>query len=75
MIRERNSRTYYRGSVTYHAAATLLAACLSPWLALPFAAYLTRAIVLPGRGLKVAAVGAVEIAGSAALLASLLLVF
>lgn len=30
MIRERSSRTYYRGSVTYHAAATALAACLSP---------------------------------------------
>ncbi len=75
MIRERNSRTYYRGSVTYHAAATALAACLSPWLALPFAAYLARAVALPGRGLKVAVVGAVEIVGSAALLASLLLLF
>lgn len=75
MIRERNSRTYYRGSVTYHAAATALAACLSPWLALPFAAYLARAIALPGRGLKVPLVGAVELACSAALLASLLLLF
>ncbi|WP_371617802.1 YwiC-like family protein [Streptomyces sp. NBC_00454] len=76
MIRERNSRTYYRGSVAHHAAALALsAAFLSPWLALPFGAYLARAIALPGRGLKVPLVGAVEIACSTALLASLLLLF
>lgn len=51
MIRERNSRAYRTGSVAYHAVA-LAAACLSPWLALPFAGYLTRAAALPGRGLK-----------------------
>lgn len=75
MIRERNSRTYYRGSVTYHAAAVALAALLSPWLAIPFAAYLARAAALPGRGVRVPVVGAVELAASAALLASLLLIF
>ncbi|MGW6705680.1 YwiC-like family protein [Streptomyces sp. NPDC054956] len=75
MIRERDSRTYHRGSVAYHAAALALAACLSPWLAIPFAAYLARAAVLPGRGVKVPVVGAIEIAGSAALLTSLLLLF
>lgn len=75
MIRERNSRTYYRGSVAYHAAATALAALLSPWLAIPFAAYLARAAALPGRGLKAPVIGAVELVGSAALLASLLLIF
>ncbi|MCY0948437.1 hypothetical protein [Streptomyces sp. H27-S2] len=43
MIRERNSRAYHRGSAAYHAVALAVAACLSPWLALPFAAYLARA--------------------------------
>lgn len=76
MIRERNSRTYYRGSVTHHAAALALAAAfISPWLAIPFGAYLARAIALPGRGLKAPVIGAVEIACSAALLAALLLLF
>ncbi|MER5883544.1 YwiC-like family protein [Streptomyces sp. NPDC001941] len=72
MIRERNSRTYYRASVAFHAAALVLATLLSPWLALPFALYLTRATVLPGRGLKVGVVGAVELVCSALLLATLL---
>ncbi|WP_328707964.1 YwiC-like family protein [Streptomyces mesophilus] len=75
MIRERNSRTYYRGSVTYHALAIPAAALLSPWLALPFAAYLVRALVLPGRGVKVPVVGAIEVMGSVALLVTLLLAF
>ncbi|WP_328300687.1 YwiC-like family protein [Streptomyces sp. NBC_00435] len=73
MIRERNSRTYYRASVAYHAAATALAALLCPWLAIPFAAYLARAAALPGRGVKVPVVGALELAASVGLLASLLL--
>lgn len=73
MIRERNSRAYHRGSVACHAVALALAAALSPWLAIPFGAYLARAIALPGRGLKVPVVGAVELAASSALLASLLL--
>ncbi len=75
MIRERDSRGYYRGSVGYHALALGAAALLSPWLALPFAAYLVRAVVLPGRGVKVPVVGAIEVMGSAALLATLLLAF
>ncbi|CAM5572830.1 hypothetical protein SAVIM338S_04868 [Streptomyces avidinii] len=75
MIRERNSRTYQRASVAYHALALAAAAALAPWLAVPFGAYLARAVALPGRGIKVPVVGAVEIAASAALLASLLLVF
>ncbi|MCY0927827.1 YwiC-like family protein [Streptomyces sp. H27-H1] len=75
MIRERNSRTYYLGSVAHHAAAVALASCLSPGLALPFAAYLARAAALPGRGIKVPVVGAVELAASMALLTSLLLLF
>ncbi|MFJ8015369.1 YwiC-like family protein [Streptomyces sp. NPDC096339] len=75
MIRERNSRAYRTGSVACHAAALVVAVLLSPWLALPFTAYLVRAAVLPGRGLKVPVVGAVEVAGSAALLVSLPLLF
>ncbi|MET9605682.1 YwiC-like family protein [Streptomyces sp. NPDC006512] len=75
MIRERRSPAYRRGSVAYHAAALAAAAALSPWLALPFAACLARAAALPGRGLKPPLVGAVELALSAALLATLLLAF
>ncbi|MDG4859846.1 YwiC-like family protein [Streptomyces sp. T-3] len=75
MIREKGSRAYYGGSVAYHAAALVAAAWLTPWLALPFAAYLVRAVVLPGRGLKIAVVGAVEVLGSMALLVASLLLF
>ncbi|MFD3697393.1 hypothetical protein ACFWUZ_14765 [Streptomyces sp. NPDC058646] len=75
MIRERNSRAYRRGSVAYHAVALAVAACLSPWLAIPFSAYLARAAALPGRGLRVPVVGAIEVAASLALLVTLLLVF
>ncbi|WP_412076802.1 YwiC-like family protein [Streptomyces xanthophaeus] len=75
MIRERNSRGYRAGSVAYHVAALAAAACLSPWLALPFAAYLARAAALPGRGLRVPVVGAIELAAAVALLVTLLLVF
>ncbi|MFD5621383.1 hypothetical protein [Streptomyces yangpuensis] len=75
MIRERNSAAYRAGSVAYHAAAPAAAACLSPWPALPFTAYLARAAALPGRGLRAPVVGAVEIACSLALLTTLLLVF
>ncbi|MCX5194531.1 YwiC-like family protein [Streptomyces sp. NBC_00249] len=57
------------------AAALCAAAALSPWLAVPFAAYLARAVGLPGRGLRPAMVGATELACSAALLTALLLVF
>ncbi|MGW2271291.1 YwiC-like family protein [Streptomyces yangpuensis] len=76
MIRERNSTAYRAGSVAYHAAALAAAAtCLSPWLALPFTAYLARAAALPGRGLRVPVVGAIEIACSLILLTTLLLAF
>ncbi|WP_328309884.1 YwiC-like family protein [Streptomyces sp. NBC_00442] len=75
MIRERNSRAYYRGSVAYHALALALVPLLSPWLAIPFALYLTRAVVLPGRGLRVGVVGAVEVVGSVVLLGVVVGVF
>ncbi|GGU08296.1 YwiC-like family protein [Streptomyces violascens] len=75
MIRERNSRAYYGGSVAYHGVAPALATLLNPWLAAPFALYLLRAALLPGRGLKVGVVGAVEVAASLALLGTVLAVF
>ncbi|MER6480480.1 YwiC-like family protein [Streptomyces filamentosus] len=68
MIRERRSEAYRRGSVAHHAAALVAAALLDPWLAVPFACYLARAAVLPGRGLKVAVVGAAEVGCSVLLL-------
>ncbi|MFF6902975.1 YwiC-like family protein [Streptomyces hydrogenans] len=68
MIRERNSEAYRRGSVAYHAVALVAAALLDPWLAVPFALYLARAAVLPGRGLGVLLVGAVEVGCSLLLL-------
>ncbi|MFB6618095.1 YwiC-like family protein [Streptomyces sp. NPDC085524] len=71
MIRERNSPAYRAGSAVYHAGALAVAALLSPWLAIPFAAYLARAVALPGRGLRVPVVGAVELCCSAALLLTL----
>ncbi|MFD4243796.1 YwiC-like family protein [Streptomyces sp. NPDC058525] len=75
MIRERNSRAYRVGSVAYHALALVAAACLSPWLALPFTAYLTRAATLPGRALRVPVVGAIELACASSLLLTLLLAY
>lgn len=75
MIRERGSRAYYRASVTYHALAVPAAYALSPWLAVLFAAYLARAALLPGKGVKVPVVGAVEVVGAALLLVALLLLF
>ncbi|MBW5422672.1 hypothetical protein GKQ77_14050 [Streptomyces sp. BG9H] len=75
MIRERGSRTYYRASVTYHALAVPAAYALSPWLAPLFAAYLARAALLPGTGVRVSVVGATEVAGAALLLAVLVLLF
>ncbi|MEU9195388.1 YwiC-like family protein [Streptomyces hundungensis] len=68
MIRERGSRAYYRGSVAYHCAALPLAAALSPWLAVPFAIFLVRAVVLPGRGVRVGVVGVGEVACAVGLL-------
>ncbi|MFE0105686.1 YwiC-like family protein [Streptomyces sp. NPDC059009] len=75
MIRERGSRTYYRASVTYHVLAVAAAYALSPWLAPLFAAYALRAALLPGKGLKVAVVGATEVVGSLLLLGALVVLF
>ncbi|MFD4373507.1 YwiC-like family protein [Streptomyces sp. NPDC058486] len=75
MIRERNSAAYRKGSVAYHAVALVAATFLSPWLAVPFALYLARAVALPGRGLRVPVVGAVEVGCSVLLLAFLVGVY
>ncbi|WP_030747422.1 hypothetical protein [Streptomyces griseus] len=61
-----SSTAYIRWSLL--AAALVAAALLNPWLAVPFACYLARAAVLPGRGLKVPVVGAVEVGCSVLLL-------
>lgn len=73
MIRERRSRAYRLASGAYHGLSVIAAALLQPWLAAVFGFYLVRALVLPGRGLKVPVVGAVEIVNSAVLLAAVLL--
>ncbi|MFF2780604.1 YwiC-like family protein [Streptomyces sp. NPDC058052] len=75
MIRERRSAAYRRGSVAYHAAALVAAALLNPWLAVPFAVCLARAAVLPGRGIGVPVVGAVEVGCSLLLLGLLVAVY
>lgn len=68
MIRERRSQAYYQASVAYHVVALVLAAVLSPWLVVPFGLYLARAAALPGRTMRPAQVGAVEIVNSLLLL-------
>jgi hypothetical protein len=68
MIRERGSRGYWWASGIYHAVCVGLAAVLDPWLTLPFAWYLARAIILPARRLRPAIIGALEVLGSVALL-------
>ncbi len=75
MIRERNSPVYRRASVACHALALAAAALLSPWLALPFAVFLARAVLLPPRRPRIAVVGAVELTCSLLLLATLPLAF
>lgn len=75
MIRERGSAAYRLGSVGYHCLALVAATLLAPLLAVPFALYLLRAALLPGRNVKVAVVGAIEVVGSVLLLAFLLIAF
>jgi hypothetical protein len=73
MIRERGSRGYRIASGAYHAGALVAAGALSWWLAAPFALYLARALILPTRRMRPAAIGAVEIVNSAILLAAMVL--
>ncbi|MFE3195749.1 YwiC-like family protein [Nocardia sp. NPDC059240] len=73
MIRERGNRDYYRASIVYHLFALAVAAWLQPLLFVAFAVYLARAALLPGRALRPARVGMIEMACCALLTALLLL--
>ncbi|MEU2789774.1 YwiC-like family protein [Streptomyces sp. NPDC007100] len=71
MIRERGNRSFRVASGVYHGLAVVAAAALAPWLAVPFALFCLRAVALPGRGPRIAVVGAVEVLCSVLLLAFL----
>lgn len=62
MIRERGSAAFHRASVGYHIAAVPVAAALSLPLAVLFAAFAVRAVLLPRRDLAPKQVGLIEIA-------------
>ncbi|MFD3513145.1 YwiC-like family protein [Streptomyces sp. NPDC058657] len=72
MIRERHNPRYLYASVAYHAVALVCAVLLLPVSAVLFGCCLLRAVLLPGRGLRVRTVGLVELGCSAALLGILL---
>ena len=74
MIRERDSRTYYRLSVGYHVVVAVALAWVSLWLAGLFALLAVRAAVLPGRGLSPKQVGIGEILANVAVVVLALLV-
>jgi len=74
MIRERNNPRYFALSVGFHAAAVPIAGIISPWLALPFAAYYLRAVVMPRFRPRVMAIGLIEVAASLVLLGFLVAV-
>jgi hypothetical protein len=71
MIRERSNPAYRRWSVGYHAAALGGAAVVSPWTAVLFGWLFARATLFPGRTLRPARIGVVEIANCVALVAAL----
>lgn len=73
MIRERESRTYRRLSIGYHAAALAAVAWLGPWVVAFFAWLLLRAALLPGRSLSPKRVGLVEMVNCLLLLAGVAL--
>jgi hypothetical protein len=68
IIRERGSHVHYMASVAFHVGALAASVAVSPWLAIPFAWFLVRAIVMPRFRLKVLVVGLIEIANSVLLL-------
>ena len=68
MIREHGSRAHYVVSVTYHVGALAASVAVSPWLAIPFAWFLVRAVMLPRFTLRVPVVGVIEVANSLLLL-------
>ncbi|MFF0739301.1 YwiC-like family protein [Streptomyces sp. NPDC004111] len=72
MIRERRNPRYLYGSVAYHGAALVGGVLLSPWYAALFALCLGRAVLLPGREVRVRTVGLIELGCSVALLVTVL---
>ena len=74
MIRERESRTYFRLSFGYHLVATAALAFVSWWLAGLFALLAVRAAILPRRGLSPKRVGVGEIVANVAVVVVALLV-
>jgi hypothetical protein len=74
MIRERDSRAYYRLSVGYHVLVTVAMVWVSWWLVGLFALLAVRAAVLPGRALTPKQVGIGEILANVAVVVVALLV-
>jgi hypothetical protein len=68
MIRERDHAGYRRASIAYHVLAVAAMAWLSGPVTAVFTLLLARAWLLPGRRLRPAHVGLIEIAASALLL-------
>lgn len=71
MIRERGSRIHRVVSIAFHVGALAGSFAVDPWLALPFAYFLARAIVMPRFKPKVVVVGALEVVNALVLLAFL----
>jgi hypothetical protein len=74
MIRERDSRAYYRLSVGYHVLVTVAMVWVSWWLVGLFALLAVRAAMLPGRALTPKQVGIGEILANVAVVVVALLV-
>ncbi|WP_018790987.1 YwiC-like family protein [Salinispora arenicola] len=74
MIRERGSAAYLRLSISYHLAALVAATLLDVLLAPIFLVLLIRAWLLPGRRLRPAQVGAIEIVCSVLVFITLVLI-
>jgi len=68
MIRERGSRSHYIVSVAFHVGALAASVAVDPWLAMPFAYLLLRAIVMPRFRPKVVVVGMLEVVNALVLL-------
>lgn len=73
MIRERGHPGYLRLSAGFHAGALVAAFWLDPLLVPAFGVLLARAVILPGRRLRPAQVGMIEI-GCSALVLTLILI-
>lgn len=73
MIREHGSTPRRIASGIYHAVAVIISVLIWPWLAVPFAITLARALILPTRPrMRVPLVGAIEVAVSLVVLGFLL---